>query len=59
MAVVVDLLEVEVEQISLEEGGELQGQEEVEAAMGVGLADEAYFVKLLLLHHLLCGRLYC
>ena len=35
VAVVVDLLEVEVEQMSLEEEAELQGLEEVEAAMEI------------------------
>lgn len=44
VAAVVDLLEVEVEQMSLEEGVELQGLEGVEAAMGVGQAEEPCFV---------------
>ncbi len=40
----VDLLEVEVEQMSLGEGVELQGLEEVEAAMGIDQADEPCFL---------------
>lgn len=57
--VVVDLLEVEVEQMSRVEGVEPQGQEGVGAAMGIGLEDESCFVKLLLSHRWPHGRSYC
>lgn len=55
-AVVVDLLGVEVEQMSLEEGEELRHLGEVGAAMGVG---QAYYWKRSSSHRLLNGRSYC
>lgn len=55
VAVVVDLLEVEVEQMSLE-GVELRGLGEVGAVMGVGQADEPCCLMRFPSHRLLNGR---
>ena len=46
----VDLLEVEVEQMSLEEGVELQGLGEEGGAMGVGQTNDPYLVERSLSH---------
>lgn len=55
----VDLLGVEVEQMSLEEGVELRGLGEVEAAMGAGLARKSCRVEGSLSHRFLHGCSYC
>ena len=55
----VDLLEVEVEPTSREEGVELQGRGEVEAAMGIGQVDGAWSGKRFLRHRFWSDRSYC
>ena len=56
VAVVVDLLEVEEEQMSLEEGVEQRDLGEGEAVMGVCQEGERYGLERFLSHHLLNGR---
>ena len=55
----VDLLEEEVEQTSLEAGVELRGPGEVEVAMGVDQVEKSCFALRFPSHRLLNGRSYC